>query len=76
MNPIPAQRPVDQTHVSVDDAAEILGVNPTVLEDLIRWGELPSITVEDQLAITRATLDGLFDLGVGSEHDLDLDLDL
>ena len=74
MNPTQPPRPIDNTPVTIDDAAELLGVRSTVLEELVRWGEIPSVTLDDQLAISRSTLDGLFDVGVGSGHDLELDL--
>jgi hypothetical protein len=74
MNPNPELPSLDQTPVVIDEAAEILGVRPSVLEDLTRWGELPSTTIDGQLAISRSTLDGLFDAGIGTERDLGLEL--
>lgn len=70
----PAHAHLDQTPIVINEAAELLGVRPSVLEGLALWGELPSTTIDGQLAISRATLDGLFDVGVGTDRDLDIDL--
>jgi hypothetical protein len=65
---------LDHTPITIYEAADIVGVRPSVLEDLARWGELPSATIDGQLTISRATLDGLFDAGIGIDHSPEIDL--
>jgi hypothetical protein len=65
---------LDQTPITIYEAAELVGVRPSVLEDLARWGELPSTTIDGQLTISRSTLDGLFDAGIGIDHSREIDL--